>query len=124
VFFWPILVIFIALVVHVVAQFVRQSDHASLRETRNALAAPLFFGASSIVIGFAGAGIELYRTLKLMAADPEKAAPLFSGVVLEVSSTIAIALLVALAAGVAWFVLAGKATRLEDKAARTFMEVK
>ena len=124
VFFWPILVIFIALVVHVVAQFVRQFDHASFRETRNALAAPLFFGASSIVIGFAGAGIELYRTLKLMAADPEKAAPLFSGVVLEVSSTIAIALLVALAAGVAWFVLAGKATRLEDKAARTFMEVK
>jgi hypothetical protein len=59
-----------------------------------------------------------------MAADHEHAAPLFAKVVLESTATLAIALLVALAAGVAWFVLAGRVARLEDDMAGRFLEVK
>jgi hypothetical protein len=59
-----------------------------------------------------------------MAADPERAAPLFAKVVLESTATLSIALVVALAAGVAWFVLAGRVARLEDDVAVKFMEVK
>lgn len=91
---------------------------------RDGLATPLFLGAASLVIGFMGTGIELYRTLKRMAAEPEIAGPLFAQSVLGVTATLAIALLVALTAGAAWFVLAGRFARLEDDVARTFMEVK
>ncbi len=59
-----------------------------------------------------------------MAADPEHSAPLFAKAVLGSTATLAIALLVTLAACVAWFVLAGRVARLEDDVARTFMEVK
>ena len=72
----------------------------------------------------AGTGIEFYRSLMRMAAEPERAAPLFSGVVLESTATLSVALLVALAAGVAWFVLAGRIARLEEDVASAFQEVK
>lgn len=123
-FIWPIFGILIALVVFFIYEMVRFSDHQSPRRLRDNLATPLFLGAASVVVGLAGAGIELYRALMRMAADPEHAAPLFATAILETTSTLAVALIVALGAGVAWFVLAGKVTRLEDDVARTFMEVK
>ena len=123
-FIWPILVIFIALLTFFIVQMARFSDHSSPRRVRDSLATPLFLGAASLVVGFAGAGIELYRTLMRMAADPEHAAPLFANVVLDSTATLSIALLVALAAGVAWFLLAGRVARLEDDVTRKFMEVK
>jgi len=123
-FIWPIAGIFLALLASFIFQMTRFSDHPSPRRLRDSLATPLFLGAASLLVGFAGAAIEFYRTLMRMAAEPERAAPLFAKVVLENTSTLAIALLVALAAGVAWFVLAGRVARLEDDAARTFMEAK
>jgi hypothetical protein len=123
-FFWPILGIFLALLVFFTVQMTRFSDHPRPRRLRDALATPLFLGAASLVVGFAGTGIELYRTLMGMAADPEHAGPLFAKVVIESTATLSIALLVALAAGVAWFVLAGRFARLEDDMARSFLEVK
>jgi len=123
-FIWPILGILLALVVSFIVQMTRLSDHPSPRRLRDNLATPLFLGAASLVVGFAGTGIELYRTLMRMAAEPEHAAPLFAKVVLGNTATLAIALLVALAAGVAWFVLAGRVARFEDHAASTFLEVK
>jgi len=124
VFIWPVLAVFVGLVVIFVVQMARFSDHPNPRRMRDGLATPLFFGAASLVIGFMGTGIELYRTLKRMAAEPEIAGPLFAQSVLGVTATLAISLLVALTAGVAWFVLAGRFARLEDDVARTFMEVK
>ena len=124
VFIWPVLAVFVGLVVIFVVQMARFSDHPSPRRMRDGLATPLFLGAASLVIGFMGTGIELYRTLKRMAAEPEIAGPLFAQSVLGVTATLAIALLVALTAGAAWFVLAGRFARLEDDVARTFMEVK
>ncbi len=123
-FIWPIIGILLALVVFFIVQMVRSSDHQSPRRLRDSLVTPLFLGAASLVVGFAGAGIELYRTLLRMAADPEHAAPLFADAVLGSTATLVIALIVALGAGVAWFVLAGRVARLEDDVARTFMEVK
>ena len=124
VFIWPIFGILLALVVSFIVQMTRLSDHPSPRRLRDSLATPLFLGAASLVVGFAGTGIELYRTLMRMAADPEHAGPLFAKAVLGSTATLAITLLVTLAAGVAWFVLAGRVGRLEDEVAQTFMEVK
>jgi hypothetical protein len=124
IFIWPILAVFVGLVVIFVVQMARFSDHPSPRRMRDGLAAPLFLGAASLVIGFMGTGIELYRTLMRMAAEPNSAGPLFAQSILGVTATLAIALLVALAAGVAWFVLAGRFARLEEDVARTFMEAK
>jgi len=123
-FIWPIIGILLALVVFFIVQMVRFSDHQSPRRLRDSLVTPLFLGAASVVIGFAGAGIELYRTLMRMAADPEHAAPLFANAVLGSTATLAIALIIALVAGIAWFVLAGRLARLEDDVARAYMEVK
>ncbi len=124
IFIWPLLVIFLALVVFFIFQLARFSDHQSPRRMHESLVTPLFLGAASVVVGFAGAGIELYRTLKRMAATPDNAAPLFSHVVLGSTGTLALALLIALAAGVVWFVLAGRVTKIEDAAARAYMGVK
>jgi hypothetical protein len=123
-FIWPILGIFVVLCAVFVVQMVRFSHHTSPRRHRESLTTPLFLGAASLVVGFVGSGIEFYRTLMGMAADPKHAAPLFANVVLEGTATLAVALLVALAAGIAWFYLAGRIVRLEDEAAVRFMEVK
>lgn len=121
---WPILGILLALAIFFTVQMVRFSDHQSPRRLRNSLVTPLFLGAASVVVGFAGTGIDLYRTFMRMAANPKVAAPLFAETVLRGTSTLAIALLVALGAGVVWFFLAGRVARLEDDFARAFMEVK
>jgi uncharacterized membrane protein YfcA len=123
-FIWPILAIFVALVVFFIVHIARSSDHESPRRLRDSLATPLFLGAAGLVIGFAGTAVELYRALRQMALTPEQAAPLFSRTVLGTTSTLAIALLVALASGVVWFVLAGRAAKIEDEAAQTYMGVK
>ena len=123
-FIWPIVCILIALVVFFIVQMVRVSGQQSPRRLRDSLATPLFLGAGSVVVGLAGAGIELYRTLLRMAADPEHAAPLFADAVLGSTATLALALIIALVAGVAWFVLAGRVARLEDDVARAYLEVK
>ena len=122
-FIWPILGILLALVGFLIVQMTRFPDHLNPRRLRESLVTPLFLGAASVVVGFAGTGIELYRVLRRMVADPEQAAPLFARAALGSTATLAIALLVALGAGVAWFVLAGRVARLEDDVARTFKEV-
>jgi hypothetical protein len=123
-FVWPLLMIFVALVIFFVVQMTRLPDNVNPRRLRDSLATPLFLGAASLVVGFAGAGVELYRTLKRMAVTPDNAGFLFSRAVLGTTSTLVIALLVALAAGVAWFVVAGRAAKIEDEAAQTYGEVK
>ncbi len=123
-FIWPILAIFATLVIFLVVQMVRFSAHEKPRRLHDSLATPLFLGAASLVVGFAGTGIVLYRTLMRMATTPERAAPLFASAVLGSTSTLAIALLVSLAAGVVWFVLAGRVAKIEDEAARANMGVK
>ena len=124
VFIWPILGILLALVAVFIVQMTQLSDHPSPRRLRDRLATPLFLGAASLVVGFGGAGIELYRTLMRMAAEPEHAGPLFSRAMLGSTATLGVALLVTLCGGVAWFVLAGRVARLEDDVARTYMEVR
>jgi amino acid transporter len=122
-FVWPVLLILFAVVAHFFYQMVRLSDNPNTRQLRDGLATPLFLGAASVVVGFAGTGIVLYQTLKRMVADPERAAPLFGYTAVGTTATLAISLIVALIAGIAWFVLAGKIARLEDDAAERFMEV-
>jgi len=122
-FIWPILVILLYLLVFFIIQMVRLSDNQSPRRFRDSLATPLFLGAASAVVGIAGTGIELYRTLMRMAADPERAATLFAQAILGSTATLSIALLVTLMAGVAWFVLAGRVSRLEDDIALNLLEV-
>ena len=120
----PILGILFALIVFVVLQFARFSDNPNPRRLRESLVTPLFLGGASLVVGFAGAGIDMYRTFMRMASDPERAVDHFARSVLANSTTLEVALLVTFCAGVAWFVLAGKIARLEDDASRRFMEVR
>ncbi len=122
-FAWPIGVTLILLVIVFIFQMVRFSDKVNPRRHREGLATLLFLGAASLLIGFLGVGIESYRTLFRMAADPEKAGAMFSRAVIGNTSTLTIALLVALCAGVCWFVLAGRITRLEDRATKMYLEV-
>ena len=74
--------------------------------------------------GLAGSGISMYRALMGMAADPEHAGPIFARAFLGATATFAFALLVTLAAGVVWFILAGRVARTEDDAARSYLEVR
>ena len=122
-FIWPVVGIAIALAVFFVVQLARSSEHTNPHRLRQSLATPLFLGAASVLIGFLGTGVTMYRTLMGMAADPDGAGPTFAGGFLGSTSTLAIALLVALGAGVIWFVLAGRVSRLEDDAASSFAEV-
>jgi hypothetical protein len=121
---WPILGIFVALMAFLVVQLTRSPDHSSPTRMRESLATPLFLGAASVVVGLAGSGISMYRGLVRMAADPEHAAPVFARTFLSSTATFAIALLVTLAAGVVWFVLAGRVARSEDDAERSYLGVK
>lgn len=123
-FIWPILGIFLFLSAVFIFQMVRVSGHPNPRRLRESLATPLFLGATSLVVGFAGTGIEFYRTMMRMAGDPEHAPGFFAKFVLEGTATLAIAFLVAIAAGVAWFFTAGRIARIEDDAAGAFLEVK
>lgn len=119
-----IVLILLAIAVSFVVQMTRPVNGQSPRRHRDSLATPLFLGAASLVLGFAGAGIELYRTLMLMAVEPERAGTLFGQAVLASMSNLAISLVVALCAGLTWFVLAGRVARMEDDLARTILEVK
>ena len=123
-FIWPIFGILLVLVAFFTVQMARFTDSQSPRVLRESLATPLFLGAASLIVGFSGTGIELYRALMRMAAAPERAAPIFGYAVQGSISTLGIALLVTLCAGVAWFVLAGRVARLEDDVTRTFTEVR
>ena len=120
---WPIFGIFVALLVFLIVQLTRSPDHVSPKRLRDSLATPLFLGAASAMVGLASTGISMYRALMRMAADPEHAAPVFARAFLSTTATFAIALLVTLAAGVVWFILAGRVARSEDDAARTFLAV-
>ena len=123
VFIWPVLVILFVLVSSFALQVFRRWNETSPRRLRESLATPLWLGAASVVTGFAGSGIEMYATLQRMAGDPEHAGPLFARAVLSGTSTLMAALLVALVAAIAWFILAGRVAHIENEASRTFPEV-
>jgi hypothetical protein len=120
---WPIVLVLIAVVFSLIVQLVQLVDPPSLRRTRQRLTTPLFLGAASVVLGFLGSGIHMYRTLMAMVGDPQAAAPMFARAVLETTSALAVALLVAIVAGISWFVLAGRIARLENEAAQSLTEV-
>jgi hypothetical protein len=122
-FVWPIAAIFAALIVFFIVQLTRFGNNPDHRRLRRSLATPLFLGAASLVVGLTGTGIVLYRTFMHMAATPDRAGTLFASAALSTTATFAIAMLVTLCAGVVWFVLAGKVSRLEDEAARSVLEV-
>jgi len=122
-YIWPIAAILVLVVVTFTRQMARFSDRPNPRRVRERLATPLFLGVGSVVVGFLSAGIQLYRALFRMAAEPANAAHVFGRAVLGGTATLVCALLVALMAGVAWFVLAGRTARLEDSAAKAYTEV-
>jgi protein-S-isoprenylcysteine O-methyltransferase Ste14 len=120
---WLIAGIFAALVIFFVVQLTRSQEKVSPKRLRESLATPLFLGAASVVVGFAGTGISMYRALMRMVANPEHAAPIFARAFLSATATFAVAMLVTLSAGVVWFILAGRVARSEDAAAQTFLGV-
>jgi hypothetical protein len=122
-FVWPVLAILAALVAYVVVLAVRMAgerDHRRLRET---LATPVFLGIASLVVGFGGLGIEVSAGMRRMAADVENAHALFARAFFGASSTLTLAIVVALLAGLVWFVAAGRVARLERRAEIAFKEV-
>jgi hypothetical protein len=123
VFVWPVLAIFVALMVSSVVQMVRFSTHPDPRRLRADLATPLFLGGASLVIGFGGFAIDLYLALRLMADHAGDAAPISSRAIMGGVSTLMIALLVALCAAVVWFVFAERVARLEQRTTSSLLEV-
>jgi len=123
-YIWPIVAILVLVVVTFARQMARFSDRPNPRRVREQLATPLFLGAGSVVVGFLSAGIQLYRALVRMAYDPAGAGRVFSRAVLGGTATLVCALLIALVAGVVWFVLAGRTARLEDTVAGAYTEVR
>jgi len=123
-FIWPIAGIFLALLVSFLFQMTRNLEGVSPLRLRQSLVTPLFLGAASLVVGFAGTGISMYRALMRMAATPEQAGPIFSQALLGATATLAAALLVTLSAGIVWFILGGRVIRFEDRATKIFLEVK
>jgi hypothetical protein len=123
VFVWPVLAIFVALVISAAMQGFRRSNGSNHRRLRTYLATPLFFGGASLVVGFGGFAFDLYRNLMRMVHDPENAASYFARSFLGGTSTLMIAFLVALVAAIVWFVFAGRVARLEQDAVRSILEV-
>jgi len=123
-FIWPIAGIFLVLLGSFFFQLTRNLEGLSPRRLRQGLVTPLFLGAASLVVGFAGTGISLYQALMRMAATPKHAGPIFSQALLGATATLAAALLVTLCAGVVWFILGGRLIRFEDHATKVFLEVK
>jgi hypothetical protein len=123
-FIWPIAGIFLALLVSFFIELTRNLESSSPRRLRQSLVTPLFLGAASLVVGFAGTGISMYRAYMQMAATPKNAGPIFSHALLGATATLAAALLVTLCAGIVWFILGGRVIRFEDQATHTFLEVK
>jgi hypothetical protein len=123
-FIWPIAGIFVALLANFFIQLTRNLEGLSPRRLRQSLVTPLFLGAASLVVGFVGTGISMYRAYLRMAATPEHAGPIFSQALLGATATLAAALLVTLCAGIVWFILGGRVIRFEDHATKIFMEVK
>ena len=123
-FIWPIAIILVLLVGFFIVQMTRFTDSPNTRLLRDSLATPIFLGAASLVIGFAGTGIVLYQGLMRMVADPERAAPVFARAALGSTATLGMALVVSLLAGIAWFILAGRVARLEDDTADSLMEMR
>lgn len=122
-FIWPVLAIFVTLVVWSVVQLVRSSTRANPRRLRADLATPLFLGGASLLVGFGGFAVDLYLALKKMAVSTEDVAPISAQAILGGASTLMIALLVTLCAAVMWFVFAGRVARLEQKSTGSLMEV-
>ena len=123
-FSWPVVAILFALVAFFVIQMARLAGQPNPRRLRESLVTPIFLAAASVLIGCLGTGITMYRSLMEMASNPEGASSVFSGAIISCTAGLAISLLVALCAGVAWFVLAGRIIRLEDEAAKALSEVK
>jgi hypothetical protein len=120
---WPVLAVFVALVISTIIQGLRLSGRADPRRLRARLATPLFFGGASLVVGFGGFAIDFYRTLLRMAGDPTNASAYFVRAFLGSMTTLMIAFLVALCAALVWFIFAGRVACLEQKAINTVMEV-
>jgi uncharacterized membrane protein len=123
VFVWPVLAIFVALVVSSIVQGIRLSGRSNLRRLRADLATPLFFGGASLVVGFGGFAIDLYLALRRMVHDPENAPNYLARAFLGGTSTLMIAFLVALCSALAWFIFSGRVARLEQDAVKTLLEV-
>jgi amino acid permease len=120
---WPVLAIFVALVISCVVEGVRLSGQSTPRRLRARLATPLFFGGASLVVGFGGFAIDFYLTLWRMVGDPEHAAAYFVRALLGGTTTLMVAFLVALCSALVWFIFAGRVARVEQNAVKTVMEV-
>jgi hypothetical protein len=120
---WPAAAVLVAVVVSFLAQSVQLAAPPSLRRARQRLATPLFLATASVVLGFLGAGVHMYLTLMAMVTQPHAAPSMFARAVLETTSGLAVSMLVAIVAGIAWFVLAGRIARLENEATRLLQGV-
>jgi hypothetical protein len=122
-FVWPIAgIAAVALLlglVKIYALYLKQ-DHEPLR-LRRGLDSLLFLAASSLGLGLLGLMVELYLTARRIIGDQEWTQPYLPEFLLRSSALMMLSLLVAIAIGVAWFVLLGTVQRIERAEAEGLM---
>lgn len=114
-FVWPVVAAaFYALImtlVNIYRLYIKK-DHDP-RRLRSGPVGILAAGCVCLLIGFAGLSIEFYRTAQSIAADTAGALAFIVEWALSSSAMLMVALLAAIVAGIAWFILDNRARMIE-----------
>jgi hypothetical protein len=114
-FIWPILGISLGAVIISVRQFFKlyiKKDH-NLRRLRDGLSYLLLLSMASLLTGFYGVSVEMYRSTKLIIADVDMTISQIVQWGISCSAMLMVSLLVAIATALVWFVLMDKVERIE-----------
>jgi hypothetical protein len=115
VFVWPVVAAAFYSLVMMLINFYRlyiRKEHDP-RRVRSGPVGILAAGCVCLLIGLAGLSFEFYRTARSIAADTEGALGYIVEWAISCSAMLIVALLAAIAAGIAWFVLDNRARRME-----------
>jgi hypothetical protein len=114
-FVWPVVTVAFYALIMTLVNFYRlhiRKDHDP-RRLRSGPVGVLAAGVVCLLTGFAGSSVDFYRAAQSIAADTAGAAGYIIGWGLSSSALMIVALLAAIAAAVAWFILDGMVRRIE-----------
>jgi hypothetical protein len=98
-----------------------RKDHR-VRRLRDGLSTLMFLALASLFTGFFGAVWELFSRMSAVAAGKQQPSVLFAVWLFESTATMIAAHIVTLAISLFWFLILGKALRIERAEAALLME--
>jgi len=121
---WPILTLAVAILAlaayHAGRLYILRRHRE--RNLRRGIHWILGLGTASLVVGFTGFTVELYRTVLRGVDDTSRALVYFVGWALGASATLIVSMFVAIVAAVIWFVIVDKVKRIEIAEASWLIE--